>query len=302
MPNKLRHFLSLNDCSSDELAAMMARAMEMKSEGVGGRSSQVLAGKVLVMIFEKSSTRTRVSFEVAMRQLGGHAIFLSASDTQIGRGEPPQDSARVLSTMCDAVMFRASSHDSLVEFSDYATVPVINGLTEKSHPCQLLADMLTWHECHNTVRGRTAAWIGDGNNMCNSYIHAASLFGFNLRIACPNGYAPDADALAAAKDSVALVSDPLEAATGADLVVADVWSSMGQEAEVKERRAAFKGYQVNAEVMRRANADAIFMHCLPAHRDEEVSTEVLEGAQSVVWQEAANRVHAQKALLEMLLR
>lgn len=301
MSAQSRHFLSLNDCSSEELTACVARALETKRAAARDRINAPLAGKTLVMIFEKSSTRTRVSFEVAMRQLGGHAIFLSADDTQIGRGEPPGDSARVLSMMCDAVMFRAGSHERLLNFAEHSTVPVINGLTEKFHPCQLLADMLTWHESRGPVRGKKAAWVGDGNNMCNSYINAARLFGFSLHIACPPGYLPDADTLAAAGDCVTLTDDPRAAVRAADLVVTDVWSSMGQEAERAARRAAFAGYQVNAELMAQAGDDAIFMHCLPAHRGEEVTAEVLEGAQSVVWLEAANRVHAQKSLLELLL-
>jgi ornithine carbamoyltransferase len=253
------------------------------------------------MVFEKSSTRTRMSFEVGMAQLGGHAIFLSPRDTQLGRGEPIEDSARVLSRMSDIIMIRTFEHEKIERFAEYSSVPVINALTDLYHPCQLLADMQTYFEHRGDIRGRTVAWIGDGNNMCHSYINAARQFGFTLNIACPDGYLPDADILAAAGEQAVMFDSAQAAAQGADLVVTDVWASMGQEEEQERRVRAFADYQVNAQVMQAAAADALFMHCLPAHRDEEVSADVIDGAQSVVWDEAENRLHAQKALLELLL-
>jgi len=256
---------------------------------------------VLAMVFEKSSTRTRVSFETGMAQLGGHALFLSPKDTQIGRGEPVEDSARVLSRMVDAIMLRTFEHDKITRFAEFSNAPVINALTDDYHPCQLLADMQTWFEHRGDIRGATVAFIGDGNNMCHSYINAARQFDFHLQIAAPEGYRPKTDIMAAAGDRIALCHDPMEAAKGADLIVTDVWASMGQEEEQREREKMFAGYQVNAELMARANKDALFMHCLPAHREEEVSADVIDGPQSVVWDEAENRLHAQKALLETLL-
>ena len=293
-----RHFLTLLDLSPAELKALLTRALEMKRDH--RVDSTPLAGKTLIMIFEKSSTRTRVSFEVAMHQLGGNALFLSARDSQFGRGEPIGDSARVLTRMGDAVMLRTFEHERLVEFAGHSRVPVINGLTDRFHPCQLLADVLTYREKRGDLHGRTVAWIGDGNNMCHSYINAAAQFDFRLRIATPPEFLPD-PALAAA-GHVTLTDDPREAATDADLVVTDVWASMGQEDERATRLEKFRGYQVDAALMKRANKDALFMHCLPAHRGEEVTAEVLEGPQSAVWDEAENRLHAQKALLLTLLR
>ena len=297
----IRHFLTLLDLSSDELKQLMERAIELKQWLREGRLHEPLKHKVLAMVFEKSSTRTRVSFETGMVQLGGHAMFLSPRDTQIGRGEPIEDSARVLSRLTDAVMIRTFEHGLIERFAEYSASPVINALTDQYHPCQLLADMQTWFEKRGDIRGATVTFIGDGNNMCHSYINAARRFGFQLRVAAPTGYQPDASIVAAAGDSVSLIQDPLQAASGADLVVTDVWASMGQEEEQSEREKIFAGYQVNAELMAQADKDALFMHCLPAHRGEEVTADVIDGTQSVVWDEAENRLHAQKALLEFLI-
>jgi len=296
-----RHFLTLLDFSPNELRNLITRAIELKQWQHEGRIFEPLKNKVLAMVFEKSSTRTRVSFETGMAQLGGHALFLSPKDTQIGRGEPIEDSARVLSRMVDAIMMRTFEHDKITRFAEFSNAPVINALTDDYHPCQLLADMQTWFEHRGDIRGATVAFIGDGNNMCHSYINAARQFDFHLQIAAPEGYRPKTDIMAAAGDRIALCHDPMEAAKGADLIVTDVWASMGQEEEQREREKVFAGYQVNAELMARANKDALFMHCLPAHREEEVSADVIDGPQSVVWDEAENRLHAQKALLETLL-
>jgi ornithine carbamoyltransferase len=260
-----------------------------------------LKGRVLAMVFEKSSTRTRVSFEAGMAQLGGYAIFLSPRDTHLGRGEPIEDTARVLSRMVDVIMIRTFAHEKIERFAAHSRVPVINALTDKHHPCQLLADIQTYVEQRGDIRGRKVAWIGDGNNMCHSYIDAARQFDFELHIAAPPGYTPDPSLLAAAGRQARLSDSPLAAASGADLVVTDVWASMGQEDERKKRVQAFADYQVDARLMAAAAPDALFMHCLPAHRGEEVTAEVLDGPRSVVWDEAENRLHAQKALLEMLL-
>jgi ornithine carbamoyltransferase len=266
-----------------------------------GEDYRPLVGSTLAMVFEKSSTRTRVSFEAGMAQLGGTALFLSPRDTQLGRGEPIEDSARVLSRMVDVVMIRTFHHETLMRFAAHSRVPVINGLTDRFHPCQLLADMQTYQEHRGPIRGRRVAFIGDGNNMCHSYINAARLFGFELNIACPEGFEPEPEVLASAPEHCTLMHDPAEAAEHADLVVTDVWASMGQEAEEAERKARFAGFSVDAAVMTRARPGALFMHCLPAHRGEEVSAEVIDGPQSVVWDEAENRLHAQKALLELIL-
>jgi ornithine carbamoyltransferase len=296
-----RHFLSLLDLSSDELRRLLARASELKAMQRLGERHEPLRGRTLGMIFEKSSTRTRVSFEVGMVQLGGHALFLSPRDTQLGRGEPIEDSARVLSRMVDCVMIRTFEHEKVETFARHSRVPVINALTDREHPLQLLADMQTYFEHRGDIAGRRVAWIGDGNNMCHSYIHAAQRLGFTLRVACPEGYEPDAAIVAAAGNACTLVRDPLAVADGADLVATDVWASMGQEDEAVRRRAAFARYQVDDALMARARPDALFMHCLPAHRGEEVSASVIDRADSVVWEEAENRLHSQKALLELLL-
>ncbi|ERS84233.1 ornithine carbamoyltransferase, partial [Halomonas sp. PBN3] len=255
----------------------------------------------MAMIFEKSSTRTRVSFETAMAHFGGHALFLSPRDTQLGRGEPIGDTARVLSEMVDIVMVRTFSHAGLESFAAASSVPVINALTDDYHPCQLLADVMTWTELRGEVRGKTAVWIGDGNNMCHSWINAARQFDFRLRICCPEGYEPRQDILAAAGDRVTLLRDPAEAVAGADLVTTDVWASMGQEEEQTKREAAFAGLQVTEALLDRAADDVLFLHCLPAHRGEEISETLLDDPRAVVWQEAGNRLHAQKALIEFLL-
>ena len=296
-----RHFLTLMDLAPDELHRLIARAIELKAMRARGEIYEPLKNKVLGMVFEKSSTRTRVSFEAGMAQFGGHAIFLSPRDTQLGRGEPIEDTARVLSRMADAIMIRTYEHEKLERFAAHSRVPVINALTDMYHPCQLLADMQTYVEHRGNLAGRTVAWIGDGNNMCHSYINAARQFGFALRIACPSGYEPDALLLAAAGETARLVSSPEEAVAGADLVVTDVWASMGQEEEQARRAKAFESYQVNNALMAHAAPEALFMHCLPAHRGEEVSADVIDGPHSVVWDEAENRLHAQKALLEFLL-
>jgi len=297
----LRHFLTLPDLSPDEARALLQRAAELKRLVRNGERFEPLKNRTLGMIFEKSSTRTRVSFEVGMTQLGGHALFLSSQDTQLGRGEPIEDSARVLSRMVDAVMIRTFEQRTLERFAEYSRVPVINGLTDRFHPCQLLADMLTYQEQRGSIRGRTVAWIGDGNNMCHSYVNAARLFDFELRIAGPEGFRPDPEILTGAGDHCILVQSAAQAAENADLVVTDVWASMGKEQEQKQRRQAFARFRVDEAVLENAARDALFMHCLPAHRGEEVSAAVIDGPQSVVWDEAENRLHAQKALLEFLL-
>jgi ornithine carbamoyltransferase len=296
-----RHFLSLLDLNSDELHGLIRRASELKRMQHRGDIHTSLKGKNLGMIFEKSSTRTRVSFEVGMSQLGGHALFLSPRDTQLGRGEPIEDSARVLSRMLDIIMIRTFDQSVLERFADHSQVPVINALTDLYHPCQLLADMQTYFEHRGDIRNKQVVWIGDGNNMCHSYINAARQFGFHLNIACPEGYDPDEAVLQAAMDQATIVRDPLVAVEGADLVVTDVWASMGQEDEQAEREKVFARFQVNDELMAKATNDALFFHCLPAHRGEEVSASVIDSNQSVVWDEAENRLHSQKALMEFLL-
>ncbi len=297
----VRHFLTLLDFSADELHQLIERAIALKQWQKQGRIYEPLKNKVLAMVFEKSSTRTRVSFESGMAQLGGHAVFLSPRDTQFGRGEPLEDSARVLSRMVDAVMVRTFEHEKIELFAEYSVCPVINALTDRYHPCQLLADMQTWFEQRGDIRGATVAFIGDGNNMCHSYINAATRFDFRLNVAAPAAYQPDAAIVVAAGEQVKLFEQPLEAAAGADLVVTDVWASMGQEDEQTERQKIFAAYQVNNELMQQAAKDALFMHCLPAHRGEEVTADVIDGSRSVVWDEAENRLHSQKALLEFLL-
>lgn len=293
-----RHFLSLLDLSPAELKAVIARAIELKKSPI----NQQFNGKVLSMIFEKSSTRTRISFEAGMAQMGGSAIFLSPRDTQLGRGEPIEDSARVISSMTDIVMIRTFAHATIETFAEYSSVPVINALTDALHPCQLLADMQTFHEQRGSIQGKKVAWVGDGNNMCQSYINAAKQFDFELSIACPKGFEPDAAMLAANSDRATVFDDPQTAVVNADLVVTDVWASMGQEDQQEKRMSQFTPYQVNHELMSGAAKKALFMHCLPAHRGEEVSAELLEDPQySVVWDEAENRLHAQKALMEFLL-
>ncbi len=296
---QIRHFTSLLDFSSTELRALIKRAIELKNNR--DPDYQPLKGKVLGMIFEKSSTRTRISFEAGMAHFGGSAIFLSPRDTQLGRGEPLEDSARVISSMVDCIMLRTHKHETVTTFARYSKVPVINGLTDLKHPCQLLADMQTYFELRGDIAGKTVAWIGDGNNMCHSYINAARQFDFKLNIACPFDYRPNQEIVDAAGSRIAFFQDPKDAASGADLIVTDVWASMGQEEEQKKREQAFQSFQVNQDVMAAAHSDAIFMHCLPAHRGEEVSADVIDGPQSVIFPEAENRLHAQKALLEFLI-
>jgi len=296
-----RHFLCLLDLTGDELRQLIHRAIDLKTMQKNGVIYEPLKNKVLAMVFEKSSTRTRVSFETGMIQFGGSALFLSPRDTQLGRGEPIADSARVLSRMVDVIMVRTFAHETLEILAANSRVPVINGLTDYVHPCQLLADMQTWFEHRGDIRNKKVAWIGDGNNMCHSYINAARQFEFHLHIACPDGYAPDETLVNENRDRVTLYENAVDAAEGCDLIVTDVWASMGQENESSQREQAFSGFQVDETVMAKANTDALFMHCLPAHRGEEVSANVIDGPQSVVWDAAENRLHAQKALLEFLL-
>ena len=294
-----RHFISLHDLTSDEFRSLINRAITLKNNR--DPNYQPLKGQVLAMIFEKSSTRTRISFEAGMSHFGGSALFLSPRDTQLGRGEPLQDSARVISSMVDCIMLRTNKHETVTTFAKYSSVPVINGLTDLQHPCQLLADMQTYFEHRGDIKGKTVTWIGDGNNMCHSYIDAASVLDFKLNIAAPAGYQPLESIVKAAGDRIRFFDTPLAAAKNSDLLVTDVWASMGQEEEQKQREIAFKGYQVNSEIMSAANDDALFMHCLPAHRGEEVTADVIDGSQSVIFDEAENRLHAQKALLEFLM-
>lgn len=296
----MRHFLTLKDFTSAELEQLIQRAIELKRLHKAGEIYEPLKNKVLAMIFDKSSTRTRVSFESGMVQFGGGAIFLSPNDTQLGRGEPVEDSARVISSMVDMVMIRTFEHEMVERFAEYSSVPVINALTDDYHPCQLLADMQTYVEHRGSIKGKTVTWVGDGNNMCHSYINAADRFGFNLNIATPEGYEPSAEIVADADASISLFNDVASAVNGSDLIVTDVWASMGQEEEQKKREIAFADFQVDSSVMALANDDALFMHCLPAHRGEEVSAEVMDKPDSVVWDEAENRLHAQKALVEFL--
>ena len=297
----LRHFLTLRDLSTLELNQILQRAIELKRKQHNNEVFQPFVGKVLGMIFEKSSTRTRVSFEAGMSQFGGSAIFLSSRDTQLGRGEPIEDSARVISSMLDIIMIRTFGHNIVERFASYSKVPIINALTDDHHPCQLLADMQTFLEHRGSIEGKTVAWIGDGNNMCNSYIEAAHMWGFKLKIATPKGYEPQAKFLSEFAHCVELVDSAEDAAVNADLIVTDVWASMGQEEEQKIREKAFADFQVNEKLMDLAHSNCLFMHCLPAHRGEEISENLLDHKNAVVWDEAENRLHAQKALMEFLL-
>ncbi|MBB6341244.1 ornithine carbamoyltransferase [Pseudomonas fluvialis] len=297
----VRHFLSLTDFSPQELVALIRRGIELKDLRNKGVLLEPLKNRVLGMIFEKASTRTRLSFEAGMIQLGGQAIFLSPRDTQLGRGEPISDTAIVMSRMLDAVMIRTYAHSTLTDFAAHSTVPVINGLSDDLHPCQLLADMQTFREARGNIAGKTVAWIGDGNNMCNTYLEAAVQFDFQLNIACPEGYEPKAEFLALAGDRARIIRDPLEAVRGAHLVSTDVWASMGQEEEMAIRQKAFAPYQVTRELLDAADPSVIFLHCLPAHRGEEISHDLLDDPRSLAWDQAENRLHAQKALLELLV-
>ena len=296
-----RHFLSLMDCTPDELVGLIRRGMELKDLRNRGVLFEPLKNRVLGMIFEKASTRTRLSFEAGMIQLGGQAIFLSPRDTQLGRGEPIGDAAIVMSRMLDAVMIRTFAHSTLTEFAANSRVPVINGLSDDLHPCQLLADMQTYQEHRGSIKGKTVAWVGDGNNMCNSYIEAAMQFDFQLRVACPEGYEPNATFLAAAGERVQVVRDPRAAVAGAPRVSTDVWASMGQEDEAAQRIKLFQPYQVNRALLDAAADDVLFLHCLPAHRGEEISEDLLDDPRSAAWDQAENRLHVQKALLEFLV-
>jgi len=293
-------FLAIPDFSRAELESLLALAEKMRD---GKYKDRPLAGKTLAMIFMKASTRTRVSFEVGTYQLGGHALFLSPRDVQLGRGEPIADTARVLSRYVDGIMIRTFAHQDIEELAKYADVPVINGLTDLLHPCQVLADVLTVKQHLGSYADKKYAWIGDGNNMANSWINAAYRFGFELTLACPQGYEPADHLLARAQKAakVTVVRDPMEAAAGADVVTTDVWASMGQEDEQKVRAKAFHGFSVTPMLMKRAAKNAIFLHCLPAHRGEEVAAEVIDGTQSRVWDEAENRLHVQKAILAVLI-
>jgi len=300
-----RHFLSLSDWTGEELCGILDLAADLKDKQQRGEPHAILAGKTLGMLFEKSSTRTRVSFEVGLTQLGGHAIFLSPRDTQIGRGEPIKDTARVLSRYVDAVMVRTFAQETVEELAQWATIPIINGLTDLLHPCQLIADLITVKERFGRLEGLKAAWVGDGNNMANSWINAAAAFGFKLALACPEGYNPDETILAGARErgaDILLTRDPREAVESADVVTTDVWASMGQEEEQAKRERDFNGFMVDEGLMNLSAKDSIFLHCLPAHRGEEVSEGVLEGPHSAVWDQAENRLHGQKAILCTLLR
>ena len=299
----VKHFLDLDRLKTKTLRDILDLAGRLKRERSDGVSKPVFAGKTLVMIFEKPSTRTRVSFQVAMQQLGGQVVVMGEGESQLGRGETIADTARVLSRYADAIMIRTDDEKKLDDLEAYATVPVINGLTDFSHPCQIMADVMTFEEHRGPIAGKTVAWSGDGNNVAVSWIHAAVRFGFSLRLACPAGLKPPqsvVDWAAAEGGDIAITDDAAEAVTGADLVNADTWVSMG-DAEGDERRRVLAPYQVNAELMSKAKPDALFMHCLPAHRGEEVTDEVMDGPQSVIWDEAENRLHAQKGILAWCL-
>ena len=297
-----QHFLTLLDLSPDTLRGLVKRASELKETLYSGEIYDPLTHKTLGMIFDKSSTRTRISFDVGITQLGGHSVFLTPRETQLGRGEPIEDSARVMTRMVDLIVIRTFDQSTVETFAAHSRVPVINGLTDSFHPCQLLADMQTYFEHRGDIQGKSVLWVGDGNNMCHSYINAARQFDFKLRIAAPAGYDPDPAILASAADRCEIIRDPMAAAEGVDLVVTDVWASMGQEEEQAARINAFNGYQVNEALMAQADRDAIFMHCLPAHRGEEISASLIDSEESVVWDEAENRLHSQKALMEYLMK
>ena len=297
-----KHFIDFDNLSFEVLQDIIDRAIALKKQHNEGVINNSLKNKTLAMIFDKSSTRTRVSFEAGMAQLGGHALFLSNNDIQLGRGEPITDSAIVISSMVDAVILRISSHEDIIEFSKHSNKPVINALSDLSHPCQILADLMTYQEQKGSINGKKVAWIGDGNNVCQTYMQAAEIFGFELNIACPNGYEPNQSFVESYQNNINYCNNPMDACKDVDLVVTDVWTSMGKESEQKQRESAFKGYQVDQKMMSVANSDALFMHCLPAHRGEEVSKDVIDGKQSVVWHEAENRLHAQKALLLHLIK
>jgi len=299
-----KDFLKLTDWSKADLDQLFALTADLKARQKRGEPHRLLDGKTLAMIFEKSSTRTRVSFEVGMHQLGGHALFLHSGATQMGRGEPIKDTARVMARYCDGIMVRTYSQQAVEELAEWSDAPVINGLTDLCHPCQLMADIFTVIEHKGGYQGLTFAWIGDGNNMANSWINAAAVLGFKLRVATPEGYRPPAEVVEQARQlgaDISYTDDPLKAADGADVLSTDVWASMGQEEEAERRRRAFAGYQLDRRVLDAANREAIVLHCLPAHRGEEISDEVIESPQSVVFDEAENRLHAQKAIMATLM-
>lgn len=297
----IKHFINFDDLSLKELQGIIDQAISLKKEHKSGQINDTLKNKTLAMIFDKSSTRTRVSFEAGMTQLGGQSLFLSEKDIQLGRGEPITDSAIVISSMVDAVMLRLSSHEDIIEFSKHSSKPVINALSDESHPCQILADLMTYQEMYGSIKNKKIAWIGDGCNVCQTYMQAAGIFDFELSIATPKGYEPSELFIENYKKNINFYSDPLMACENADIIVTDVWTSMGQESEKKQRELAFTGFQVDQNMMNQAKKDAIFMHCLPAYREKEVSSEVIDGNQSVVWSEAENRLHVQKSLLLYLI-
>ena len=296
-----KNFINFDDLSHQELQGIIDRAISLKKEHRSGKLNDSLKNKTLAMIFDKSSTRTRVSFEAGMTQLGGQSLFLSEKDIQLGRGEPITDSAIVISSMVDAVMLRLSSHEDIFEFSRHSTKPVINALSDESHPCQILADLMTYQEQKGTIQGKKIAWIGDGCNVCQTYMQAAEIFDFELSIATPFDYGPSEVFVQKYKKNIIFSESPMDACKDADIVVTDVWTSMGQESEKKQRERSFQGFQVNQLMINQAKDDAVFMHCLPAYRGKEVSAEVIDGSQSVVWSEAENRLHAQKSLLLYLI-
>ena len=295
-----KNFINFDQYSLETLQSIIDRAISLKKEHNSGLINNTLKNKTLAMIFDKSSTRTRVSFEAGMIQLGGQSLFLSDRDIQLGRGEPIMDSAIVISSMVDAVMLRLSSHDDITEFAKHSSKPVINALSDDSHPCQILADLMTYQEKCGSIKGKKIAWVGDGCNVCQTYMQAASIFDFELSIATPVGYEPQKSFIEKYQNNISYSNNPLIASEDADIIVTDVWTSMGQESERKQRELAFKGFQVDKKMMSKAKDDAIFMHCLPAYRGKEVSSDVIDGNKSAVWDEAANRLHVQKALLLFL--
>jgi ornithine carbamoyltransferase len=298
----IKHFLQFSDLTADEYAWVFERAAIIKKKFKSYEKYHPLADRTLAMIFEKASTRTRVSFEAGMYQLGGSVVHLTTGDSQLGRAEPIEDSAKVISRMVDIVMIRTFGQDKIESFAEHSRVPVINGLTNEFHPCQILADIFTYQEHRGSIKGKTVAWVGDGNNMANTWLQASEILGFKVHVSTPGGYEVDQSiAGIRSADSYKVFKDPMQACAGADLVTTDVWTSMGYESENEARKKAFADWCVDAEMMRAAKPDALFMHCLPAHRGEEVEAEVIDGPQSVVWDEAENRMHAQKALMEYLL-
>jgi ornithine carbamoyltransferase len=298
---QLKHYLQFTDLTADEYAYLFARTALIKQKFKAYEKHHPLVDRTLAMIFEKASTRTRVSFEAGMYQLGGSVVHLTTGDSQLGRAEPIEDSARVISRMVDLVMIRTFGQDKIERFAEYSRVPVINGLTNEYHPCQILADIFTYIEHRGSITGKVVAWVGDGNNMANTWLQAAELLGFTVHVSTPSGYEIDPAVAGVKRGSYQVFKDPMQACAGADLVTTDVWTSMGFEAENEARKKAFADWCVDADMMRAAKADALFMHCLPAHRGEEVEAEVIDGPQSVVWDEAENRLHVQKALMEYLL-